>query len=449
MNYIIDKAREAYGDNLSLFTVPEVNTAIESVYTKQYNSIGKISKGSTIEFDVQNTSTDYISLKDTSLSIKLTIETDKNASIKATDNVALINLPAATIFRQVDVTLQQQNLTASIGGNYPYKAILDVLMKYGTEAQSTWLKTTGFEKDFSGAMDSFEPKASLNGGLKERYTLTAEGKEARLCTNLFVDVFDQERLLINNVPINIKLHPHNSNFCLMYKNPAPASLVKSYNLNIKDVQLNVTYVKLNPSLLMSQSHDLRRESALYPYERSAIKAFNISQGTGDWSMDNIFLDNIPDTMYVCMLDSDAYNGNNQKNPFNFKNMALNFIQFAVNGLNNEMHTFEPSFVYQHNNKTLGFDDYYDSYLSIFRGKWKKSQQLPFINDADFKSGFCIHKFDVTNKDLSLLATPMRKGQTRLTLRFSITLPSTITVLVYGIFNSLLKIEESRNILIQT
>ena len=170
-------------------------------------------------------------------------------------------------------------------------------------------------------------------------------------------------------------------------------------------------------------------------------------------MDNIFQDNIPDQMVVCMVDSESYNGHSEKNPFNFQNFRLSYMEFTVNGVSNESYLFQPRFRYtyvddQGHVKWAGVDDFNQSYMSLFPSAWSRSCEIPNITDIDFSGGYCIHKFDLNNKELSFVSTPMRKGQTRLSLKFAATLQAPVTVLAYGIFNSLLKVDESRNINIQ-
>lgn len=447
MNYVLDKSIQVRGNNLQLFSAPDVNTSVQCTYKRQYNSAGQISSGSVIEFDVPNPSADYISLRDTYLCLSLQILDANGKAITDADDVALINLCSATIFRQVDVNVQQENITRSIGANYPYKSIFDTLLLASQEDQTTWLKTAGFEKDFAKLMDSHTPSTSANGGLKERYNLTEGGKIARLTTYLFVDLFKQDRLMINNVALNFKFFPANDRFCLMYTKGT-----KEYKVKIVDAALYVTYVKLNDSLYKSLQDNLEEEAALYPYVRSDLKNFTIAQGAGDWSMDNIFHDNIPDELYIAMVDSDAYNGNPEKNPLNFKNMRVCDLTFEISGVCQESHKFNPSFEYETEDKTThaktshGHDDYFNSYISLFESLIPNQKSKPNITNLDFKYGYCIHKFTITkNLLLENSNSPMRKGQTRLSLKFKTTLENPITVLVYGRFNSILRVNENKTI----
>ena len=62
---------------------------------------------------------------------------------KADDEVAYTNLSLHSLFRQVDVSLNQQVMTSNVGVNYPYKAMLDVLLGYGHDSRESMVQSEG------------------------------------------------------------------------------------------------------------------------------------------------------------------------------------------------------------------------------------------------------------------------------------------------------------------
>ena len=240
MSFILDKSKEGFDERLNVFTVPPVETAMQQIYVKEYRAIGQISKGSTIEFDVQNNSSDYIILKDIYLNLWLDILDDKDVKIKPTHKVTYTNLPSASVFRQVDVQIQQQVITSSVGPNYPYKAMLDTLLYTGKNDQLTWLSLGGYTKDTAGNLDDFRPNSTANGGLSTRYTKSRHGKATSYKTKLFVDILQQDRLLLNGLPINIKLYPALDKFALVYETPTGTNKdCPRYSVNISNALLYV------------------------------------------------------------------------------------------------------------------------------------------------------------------------------------------------------------------
>ena len=112
------------------------------VKTKWINflPLGQISNSSTIEFQVSGTAGEYIVPSKTYLHVKVRILKETGQPIEATDNVSLTNLALHSMFRQVDAKLNGQLITSSIGTNYPYKAMLDVLLKYPHDVKDSQLQ---------------------------------------------------------------------------------------------------------------------------------------------------------------------------------------------------------------------------------------------------------------------------------------------------------------------
>ena len=444
MNFKLDQAEQVYESELDLFSVKDVNTAVELTYEKEYNPITKPTYGAPIEFTVTNTSPDYMSLKEARLYFEVGIYNESNTLAPDSSNVGLINLPGATLFRQCDISLQQQVLTGSVGSNYAYKGIFDSIFKYNWLQQNMGLLTAaGFVKD-QGEMDATDCTQSDNSGLQKRYKYT-KGKTAFFCTRIFADIAEQDKLLLNHVPLNIKLYPSNDKFALMHA-PLDAP-TKFYYFKVESAKLVIPFVKVQSSLLEEHGKELQRGMALYPFIRSDIKSFTVNSGTQEYSIDNVFQENIPDVMFVAMTGVENYSGNTVKNPFNFEHFDLCHIDFSINGFSNESLTFKPSIKNAKvpNSKT----SFLQSYASLFKKSNPEFTEIPNIDQRDYLKGYFIHKFNVSRCTNSQYATPLRKGQTRLNLRFSVPLGQAITVIVYGIFNGILKIDESRNIDVQT
>ena len=128
MSFKLEESQESHGEGLALFQFPSVDTTINHHEWIEFRPTAQISHGSALEFNVSRKTTDYIDLKNTSLALKIRLIKETNTVI-ATNKVALANLPLQTLWRQVDVEIQQQ-LISSPRTSYPYKANLDDLLNY-------------------------------------------------------------------------------------------------------------------------------------------------------------------------------------------------------------------------------------------------------------------------------------------------------------------------------
>ena len=439
-SYVLDNAKEGYDERLSLFEPLPVETAIEDVYYKDFRPLGAVSKGSTLEFDVQNNSMDYIWLSDIYLLLTLKILDDKDKGITDANDVTFVNFPSASIFRQVDVAAQHQVITSSVGPNYPIKAMIDTLLYKGKNEHESTLKLSGFEKDTAGSLAEFIPSKATNAGLSNRYTKTSTGKPIKYKTKIYVDILQQKRLLIPGVPLNIKLFPSLDKFALMYKSPpSTATVSKSYTFEIVDATLVVPHVKINPGMLAAQGERLKKEMALYPFKRSEIKTYNIAEKTNSWSMDNLFQDCIPDRLVITTIDSLGYIGTNNKNPFHMQHFNLNYLDFQVDGRSSGSGVLQPDF---------GNKNFSDAYFRMMNSTPTNQKEPPNITPFDYINGYTIYVLDLFQSRSTAYTKPFRRGQTRLTLKFGAALPVGITVVVYGVFEALMKVDYAKNVIVE-
>ena len=98
---------------------------------------------------------------------------------------------------------------------------------------------------------------------------TAGGKIVDLEGPLFVDLFEQSRLLVNGVSIGIKLWPSYDAFRLISDSVTPDQEVQ-----IIDVRFKLCVQCLNGGALVAHEKLLYEQPAMYPYLRSEIKIVN-------------------------------------------------------------------------------------------------------------------------------------------------------------------------------
>lgn len=430
MAFILDKASQGFGKRFAIHALPNIDTATEKDYERVIRATGHITKGSIIEFDVPNNSPDYINPASIKLLLKINILKDDGSPVTEDENVSFINFPAATIIRQVDFTLQQQQISPGVGPNYPYKAYIDVITRLGKSAQVTYLKAAMFEKDLAGAMDSHTPKNTLNVGLAERFKRTKSGKYIIFEQKLFLDFSECKKELINGVGMNVKVYPATDKFALMFATPG------NYSFNIVDAALAVKFIKVNPGLLLLHNKKMKDEPAIFTYPRSEIRAYNIPTQSYDAAMDNIFQDAIPEELFVMFVDSDSYNGHNEKNPLNFAHNDITYIDFKVDGFSNEANIITPDFT---------DDNYACAYNRLFDSC--DLNNPPNITYDDFKGGYCIFKFNLRENGTRHESALVRKGQTRVTVKFKNPLPRPVTALFYGKFLGVTTIDNARNVIV--
>jgi len=125
------------------------------------------------------------------------------------------NLFLHSLFSQVDVSLNGTLITASTN-TYPYRAMMETLLSYGEDVKRTQLTSGLFYKDRAGRMDSVDlADNAANDGLVKCRALGLESRTFDMMGRRHADIFFQDRYMINEVGVKIKLTCSKDDFCLM------------------------------------------------------------------------------------------------------------------------------------------------------------------------------------------------------------------------------------------
>jgi hypothetical protein len=308
---------------LDLFYTPPTEGVIQKKQWIQYRPTAQITEGSPLEFLVPGTGSQYTDLKHTYLSLIVRILKGDGSTCAVMDKVGPVNIPLHSLFNQVELFLNQ-TLASSTGVNYAYKAIIDTLLNATSDTVESTLQSEGFWKDYPNFMDDDDPIEGSNTGLTNRFVLMNNSKLAEFRGPLHLDLVDQDRYIINGVETKLCLWPTKDVFRLMV-NATDAQ----YKIEIVDAVLHVCKVSINPTITAAHNEALQISPALYPYERSQIKTFEVSSGKSGFDMENIFLGEVPRILILAMVDSDAYRGSYHKNPYNFKHNNLNWLSVKL------------------------------------------------------------------------------------------------------------------------
>ena len=93
----------------------------EKVLPKVYND-------SVHEFEIESAG-NYIELNKTEVEVQLRIKKADGTNLAATDNVGLINYPIASLFKHVEIKLNDETITRG-SSNYADRAIMEVMLTY-------------------------------------------------------------------------------------------------------------------------------------------------------------------------------------------------------------------------------------------------------------------------------------------------------------------------------
>ena len=420
MNYL----EENHDEELSLFTPPPNNTGIRRKEWVEYRPINQISEYAALEFLVPPQSAGYLDLKNSCIKVKLRLVDGSGDPVVKDVNVGLVNLPLHAIFSQVDCRLQQTNM-GEIGSNYPYKAYMDTLLNTGVN-DKVRLTSQLFEKDTAGYHDDAGVRTGGNTGLYLRGRYTDNGRVLEMEGPIEMDIFQQNRLIVNGVSLALKFWPSKNAFRLMSDDEGSA-----FKVQILDASLNVCLQYPNNAVLLAHGKLLEEANAVYPLLQSRMKIASVSKGEYSHSENNLFQGEIPSQLIVGLVSSAAYEGDYKRSPFNFQSFNCNFLGLYIDGQSYPAKPLQPNFAGK---------NYVEAYRTL-----KAFRHDVDISYLEYGGGFALFALNIED---NIDFNSKRRGDCRLEIRFGKALPESVTVIVYGKFPRIVHVDQSRNVLLQ-
>ena len=419
---------------LDLFTVPPTNISMEKGSVEECLPMSSLGDANSIEFHVP-ASEDYIDLGRTFLYVKAKIVKKDKKNLDAAAKIGPINLWLHSLFSQVDVKVNGKLVTPSVN-TYPYKAYLETLLSYGSDAKTSQLTSELWFLD-EPALNQIDPYLEdepNNEGFATRGRLTSESKPIEMMGRLHCDIFQQDRYLMSNIEMNIKLIRSPEPFHLMADGTA-------YVTVIEDATLFVRKVKLNPAIPIDHNQMLSQgKHAKYPIRRGVVSTFTIPQNNMSMNKDGVILGQLPRRIVVGLVTNKAFNGSVDTCPYNFQHFNLNYMAIYLGGEQYPSKPLMPNYSENH---------FLRSYMTLFEGTGMLNDNRGHgIRRSDYKDGFALYAFDLTpDMTEGSHVDPIKHGSLRMDIHFKSALSETVNVIVYAEYDNVIQIDRARNVIL--
>ena len=383
-------------------------------------------------------SDDYIDVSQTYISFKVKFTKDDGTNLAGTEDFGPVNALLYALMSQIDITIGNDLIT-TLTNLDNYKAIFQLLTNYSPDALNSLFQAALFYKDTGGNMDSlhFAPGTLnvnvpyYNLGLHARKKIMGPSNVMTLMGRLTPDFFLQNRYLLDNTDLTIKISRSKNSFCYIGDG--------DYKLKILGATLFVRKVQINPEVRLAHAHCLENGTAKYPLVRVDMKPISIPRNTRNFFKENLCSGALPSRIVFGLVDSEAFNGLHKKNPFNFQHFNLTSVQFQVESVDIPYKPFETDF---------STENFTEAYFSHFLGVNKTISDVgSIVTRDDFAKGYAIFAFDLT-ADLSSDShfNLIKTGNLRMVVNFSTDTSVNIVCVVYMEYQNMIEINKNRQVI---
>ncbi|GAB0206293.1 hypothetical protein GRJ2_003094900 [Grus japonensis] len=183
-----------------------------------------------------------------------------------------------------------------------------------------------FYKDTARQQEAVTLDGISNHRFKQSSALMAQGRRIELLGSIHSNLFFQDKHLLNDMNIKIKLMHCKDSFCFMSSPAAGAcKLVITYT------SLFVKKVRVAPGVCLRHAEALIMANINYWMDWVHMKVFSILAISRASNQENLFLGQLPKLVVIGFIDNDTFSGSYAKNPFNFKRYDVNFVALYVDG----------------------------------------------------------------------------------------------------------------------
>ena len=250
-----------------------------------------------------------------------------------------------------------------------------------------------------------------------------------LCGPIALDCLRTSTHLAPSNVLALTFHRAKDEFVL---NRSSAS-TENYKIIIKDVHLRANRIRLVPQVKQLVMAKARVEGENYKLTHTVINDYPVSLGQSSASIKLQSGGVLPHQVVVGMVNTTAFTGDYNENPYKFQPFGLDQIYLRVNGVRHPQDPLSPDFT-----KNL----YAREYMHLFKntGKFRVNGGNS-ITEAEFASTKFLVPFDLTPDQCNNAhAHKPKLGSMELELSFKTALTAGITVVVLSVTNEVMKLD---------
>lgn len=447
MSLIDEHSCECAKGELELFEIPPTQTSIEESRFEYFYPLTSLDRSGPIEFKITASENEYIDTSETYIYFKVKILDENNqalpdktsnddATVPDKSVVYPISYFVASAFKQVEVQLNSQPI-GSADSLYPYRAYMETVLSYGTDVKKHQLSTGLFYQDIS-EMNEIDKNALVNGttknkGAKGRWDKTRYSRSFEVMGTIHSEIFQQNKLLPSKVGVYLKFHRSDPAFSLM-----AIDANQKYKIQIEKATVIANIKKIASHVRTAHETRLLQTNAKFPVRRVEMRYFTRGPGMSDLSEPNVVNGVLPKRIGFGMVSTDAFNGNLNKNPFDFQHFKAARVCLKQNGVSVPFEAL-----------ALDFDnsEYILQYFLLMHstGQWNKDRSNGIHPFRD-KNGYTLYAYNLTaDQSHGSVFNLVKEGNLGIEIKLKEPSTESVTIVCYLEYDTILEIDSDRNI----
>lgn len=400
-----------------------------------------------LTYDIKNVSQHYLDLSATRLIGKFKVTKADGSRIGDSDRVAFLSNGAHALWDRVEISCNGQIVTDFTTTRYWFKAYMETLLSYNSNANnhlgplSLWYPddvgayNTTVLADVAAAGTVVAQKA--NKGFVLRHSMIKDKQEVPFIIPLFNDVMQSSKVWPSSTNLQVRLYRTQPEFFLMSNTTA-----ERYNVELTECKLEISKLTMHPTLLRRNEARVHATNFHFPIEKIRITEHTLKRDQPIVEID-AFTGVIPKYMLGVFIKSTALAGSYSENPYDWKDLGLQESYARING------------------KTIGTNPlvtdiennvYLEAYRKIFdTTNIKRSNSQNFVSPELFKKNAFIQIYDFT--PCGCFAShnhEAQEGNIRLHYRFKNTgLTESYILLLYMCWNDFYELDPDRRVILSS
>ena len=250
--------------------------------------------------------------------------------------VSVVNAFNHALFKDINVQMGGHSVTQNANLEYAHKAFLAQLMSYKTATQLSNLDTEIWDLDEAHEKDHIQTSA-----WKRRRDRCCLDKEFDFAMQLPTEIHGIPAALVDNMEYKFAFYRNQPNFCLLGLEPETEG---QYEINITEFKLSGRYMIPIPSVHNEIQFKLNTMNSVVDFTRTDLISRQIQAKQTQFEFGNVFPSaQLPDQVFMFLVDSDAKNGALNKDPFYFEHCNMDHVVLQYNGNNIPALPYTPDF----------------------------------------------------------------------------------------------------------